>query len=133
MQKQAVEKVKNQTYLSFFNRLFLIPKQVETYLRSELTEKNSEIREIKNGDTRQHNNFLANRLMGNIYIDYSNDVYFHIPINPQPRKYLHFHIYGQSYQVNSLHFCLTTAPMEFTAIAKEVKLMAQNKGIRIHQ
>ena len=30
-------------------------------------------------------------------------------------------------------FGLSTAPMEFTMVVKEVKLMAQNKGIRIHQ
>ena len=59
------------------------------------------------------------------------DTNFHIPINPQSRKYLCFHVQGQSYQFKSLLFCVFTAPMEFTKIIKE--LMAQKKGIRIHQ
>ena len=61
------------------------------------------------------------------------DAYFHIPIHSQPRKYMRFHIQGQSYQFKALPFGLSTAPMEFTVVAKEVKLMALQKGIRIHQ
>ena len=44
-----------------------------------------------------------------------------------------FHIQGQSYQFKALPFGLSTAPMEFTVVAKEVKLMALRQGIRIHQ
>ena len=61
------------------------------------------------------------------------DTYFHIPIQEQSRKYLRFHIQGQSYQFKALPFRLSTAPMDFTVVAKEVKLMAMQKGIRIHQ
>ena len=61
------------------------------------------------------------------------DAYFHIPIHSQSRKYMHFHIQGQSYQFKALPFGLSTAPMEFTVVAKEVKLMALQRGIRIHQ
>ena len=61
------------------------------------------------------------------------DAYFHIPIQEQSRKYLRFHIQGQTFQFKALPFGLSTAPMEFTIIAKEVKLMAIQKGIRIHQ
>ena len=39
------------------------------------------------------------------------DVYVHIPIQSQSRKYLSFHIQG-------LPFGLSTTPMEFTIIAK---------------
>ena len=55
------------------------------------------------------------------------DVYFQIPLNPQSRKYLCFHIQGQSYQFKALPFGLS-APMEFTMVVKEVKLLAQNKS-----
>ena len=41
------------------------------------------------------------------------DAYFHIPIHSRSREYMCFH--------------------EFTVVAKEVKLMALQKGIRIHQ
>ena len=61
------------------------------------------------------------------------DAYFHIPIQEQSRKYLRFHIQGQVYQFKALPFGLSTAPMEFTVIQKEVKLMAIHKGLRIHQ
>ena len=46
---------------------------------------------------------------------------------------MRFHIQGQSYQFKALPFGLSTAPMEFTVVAKEVKLMALQRGIRIHQ
>ena len=61
------------------------------------------------------------------------DAYFHIPIHSQSRKYMRFHIQGQSYQFKALPFGLSTPPMEFTVVAKEVKLMALRQGIRIHQ
>ena len=61
------------------------------------------------------------------------DAYFHIPIQEQSRKYLRFHVQGRTCQFKALPFGLSTAPMEFTVLAKEVKLMAIHKGIRIHQ
>ena len=61
------------------------------------------------------------------------DTYYHIPIQEQSRKYLRFHIQGRSYQFKALPFRLSTAPMEFTVIPKEVKLMAIPKVIRVHQ
>ena len=61
------------------------------------------------------------------------DAYFHIPIQEQSRKYLRFHVQGRTYQFKALPFGLSTAPMEFTVVAKDVKLMAIHKGIRIHQ
>ena len=61
------------------------------------------------------------------------DAYFHIPIQEQSRKYLRFLVQGRTYQFKALPFCLSTAPMEFTVLAKEVKLMAIHRGIRTHQ
>ena len=61
------------------------------------------------------------------------DAYFHIPIQEQSRKYRRFHVQGQTYQFKALPFGLSTAPMEFTVVAKEVKLIAMHRGIRIHQ
>ena len=65
-------------------------------------------------------------------LDFS-DAYFHIPVHVKSRKYLRFHFQNQSYQFRALLFGLSTAPMEFTCVVKEVKLMAQSRGIRIHQ
>ena len=61
------------------------------------------------------------------------DAYFHIPIKTPSRKYMHFHLQGRFYQFKALPFGLSTAPMEFMVVAKEVKLMALQRGIRIHQ
>ena len=61
------------------------------------------------------------------------DAYFHKPIQEQSRKYLRFHVQGRTYQFKALPFGLSIAPMEFTVLAKEVKLMAIHRGIRIHQ
>ena len=65
-------------------------------------------------------------------IDFKN-AYFHIPMHKQSRKKLRFHIQGWTYQFKALPFGLSTTLMEFTVVAKEVKLMAMHKGIRIHQ
>ena len=85
------------------------------------------------------------------------DAYLHIPIHSQSKKYsrtpiirplwekiwiiegriievllyMRFHLQGWSYQFKVLPFGLSTAPMEFTVVAKEVRLMALQRGIRI--
>ena len=61
------------------------------------------------------------------------DAYFHIPIHPRFQKYLRFNVGDRSYQFTALPFGIATAPLEFTMVAKEVKLMALAEGIRIHQ
>ena len=60
------------------------------------------------------------------------DADFHIPRQTQSRKYLQFHVQGQSYQFKAIPFGLSTAPMEFT-VEVEVKLMALHKDKRINQ
>ena len=46
---------------------------------------------------------------------------------------MHFHIQGKTYQFKALLFGLSTFPMEFTVVVKEIKFLAMKKGIRIHQ
>ena len=46
---------------------------------------------------------------------------------------MRFHIQGKTSQFKALPFGLSTAPMELTVVAKEIKLLAMKKGIRIHQ
>ena len=58
------------------------------------------------------------------FLDFS-DAYVHIPINQTSRKYLRFHLQGQTLQFRALPFGLSTSPMEFIIVVKEVKLMAQ--------
>ena len=61
-------------------------------------------------------------------LDFSN-TYFHIPISPRSQKYLRFHLNSKTYQFTALPFGLSMAPLEFTKVVKEVKLMAQARGI----
>ena len=106
-------------------------QQVETYPGSEQIESFPQGGEIQNGDTGNHQDLPPDG-RGVTSIDFK-DAYFHIPIQEQSRKYLRFHVQGQTYQFKALPFGLATAPLEFTVVAKEVKLMALHKGIRIHQ
>ena len=55
-----------------------------------------------------------------------------LPHSPKPGFPKTF-LEGQTLQFRALPFGLSTAPMEFTIVVKEVKLMAQAKGIRLHQ
>ena len=48
-------------------------------------------------------------------------------------EYMRFFLNKQTYQFTALPFGLDTTPLEFTKVVKEVKLMAQIRGIRIHQ
>ena len=62
-----------------------------------------------------------------------SDAYLHLPILPQSRKFLRFHHKGGSYQFSSLPFGLATAPLVFTSLVKEVKLLALKQDIHLHQ
>ena len=125
---------KTRNFPGVFQQTIFSPKtqqQVATYSRSEQTESFPQGGEIQNGDT---GNIRTSLQQGEwiTSIDF-RDAYFHIPIHEQSRKYLRFHVQGQTYQFKALPFGLSTAPLEFTVIAKEVKLMASHKGIRIQQ
>ena len=123
MDKNAVELVHNQRSLGFFNRLFLVPKpnkkwkpildlsKLNIFLKTE-TFKMETPETIRT--SLQQGEWVTS-------IDFK-DAYFHIPIQEQSRKYL-----------RALPFGLSTAPLEFTVVAKEVKLMATREGIRLHQ
>ena len=61
------------------------------------------------------------------------DAYLHVPIHTLSRKYLRFYHKGVIYQFTSLPFGLATAPLVFTNLVKEVKLIALQQEIRLHQ
>ena len=104
---------------------------VATYLGSEHTEQLSENTFIQNGDPRDYPDLPPSRRVGTS-IDFKG-TYFHIPINSQSRKYMRFQIQNKIYQFKALLFGLSTAPVEFTVVAKEVKFLALKQGIRIYQ
>ena len=131
--KNAVELVQNQKSLGFFNRLFLVPKPNKWRPLLDLSKLNLFLKAEKfKMETLESIRTSLQQGEWVTSIDFK-DTYFHIPIQEQSRKYLRFHFHGQTYQFKALPFGLSTAPLEFTVVTKEVKLMAIHKGIRIHQ
>ena len=92
-------------------------QQVEAYTRSKQAKSFPQGGEIQDGDTRNHQDLPPRRGVGHLN-----------RLQGQSRKYLRFHVQDQTYQF-PLPFGLSTAPMEFTVVAKEVKLMAIHRGI----
>ena len=132
--KRAVERVQNPRSLGFFNRLFLVPKPNKKW-RPILDLSNLNVfLKVEKFKMETPETIRTSLQQGEwvTSVDFK-DAYFHIPIQEQSRKYLRFHVQGLTYQFRALPFGLSTAPMEFTVLAKEVKLMAIHKGIRIHQ
>ena len=133
--KNAVEPVANQNSLGFYNRLFLVPKPNNRWRPIlDLSTLNTFLNKTESFKMETPETIRTFLQVGEwiTSIDFK-DAYFHIPIHSQSRKYMRFHIQGQSYQFKALPFGLSTAPMEFTVVAKEVKLMALQRGIRTHQ
>ena len=119
MDKDAVEPVQNH----WASSTFLGSKStqlLETYCRSEQTKPF--------GGHQDHPT-----IRGVVTSIDFKDAYFHIPTQEQFTKYLRFHVQGRTYQFKALPFGLSTAPMEFTLVTKELKLMDIHKDIRIHQ
>ena len=106
-------------------------QQMEANTGSKQTKPFPQGGEIQNGDTGNHQNISPARGVGHLsrlqgcLLPHSNTgTIQEIPKISCPRPDLQF---------KALPFGLSTAPMEFTVLAKEVKLMAIHKGIRIHQ
>ena len=132
--KNAVEQVSHQTSLGFYNRLFLVPKPNNKRRPILDLSHLNQFLKVEKFKMETPETIRTSLLQGEwvTSVDFK-DAYFHIPIQKQSRKYLRFQVQDQTYQFKALPFGLSTAPMEFTVITKEVKLMAMHKGIRIHQ
>ena len=132
--KLVVEKVVIRSSLAFYNRLFLVPKSNQRW-RPILDLSHLNLF-LKPGtfkmETPETIRLSLQRGEWVTSLDFS-DAYFHIPISQRSRKYLRFFLGNKAYQFTALPFGLATAPLEFTKVVKEVKLMAQARGIRIHQ
>ena len=126
--KNAVEPVRNPNSLGFFNRLFLVPKPNNKWRPIlDLSNLNPFLKVEKfKMETPETIRTSLQRGEWVTSVDF-RDAYFHIPIQEHSRKYLRFHVQGQTYQFKALPFGLSTAPLEFTVIAKEVKLMAMHE------
>ena len=132
--KLLVEKVIIRSSLAFYNRLFLVPKPNQRW-RPILDLSHLNLF-LKPGtfkmETPETIRLSLQKGEWVTSLDFS-DAYFHIPISQRSRKYLRFFLGRKAYQFTALPFGLATAPLEFTKVVKEVKLMAQARGIRIHQ
>ena len=118
MNKNAVEIVQNQKSPGFFNRLFLVPKP-NNRSRPEQTKSFPQGGKIQNGDTGNRQNIpptsgvgYLNRFQGR-----------QLPHTNTGTVQERFHIQGQTYRLKALPFGRSTAAMDFTVIAKEMKLM----------
>ena len=134
LQKKAVIPVRMSATLGFHSRLFLVPKPGKKWrpvidlsvLNSHLTVPTFKMETAE---------VIRNSICKGewvVSVDLT-DAYFHIPIHQRSQNLLRFHVGGRSFQFKALPFGIATAPLEFTRVVKEVKLMLQNRGIRIHQ
>ena len=105
-------------------------QQMETYIRSEQTESFPQGGEIQNGDTGNHQDMPPTRGVGHLN-RFQRRLLPHT--NTGTVQEISEYVQGQTYQFKALPLGLSTAPLEFTVVAKEVKLMAIHKGRRIHQ
>ena len=104
-------------------------QQMEICTKSEQFQQIPQGRQIQNGGTRNDPDFPINMGVGDIH-RLQGRLLPHT-IQNHARKYLRFHVQDKTYQFKALPLCLSTAPLEFTVVTKEAKLMAFQKGISI--
>ena len=131
-QKQI--KVNREDSLGFYSRLFLVPKPGNRWRPVIDLSSLNQYLTVSKFKMETPESIRASLRQGEwvTSIDLS-DAYLHLPIHPQSRKFLRFHHQGISYQFTSLPFGLATAPLVFTSLVKEVKLLALKQDIRLHQ
>ena len=113
--KNAVELVHNQTSLGFFNQLFLVPKPNNKWRPILDLSKLNIFLKVEKFKMETPETIRTSLQQGEwvTSIDFK-DAYFHIPKQEQSRKYLRFHVQGQTYQFKTRPFyCVNTSyPMD---------------------
>ena len=119
MDKNAIDLVHKQVSLGFFNRLFLVPKPDNRWRPIlDLSNLNLFLKTEKfKMETPETIRTSLQKGEWVTSIDFK-DAYFHIPPQEQSRKYLRFHIQGQTYQFKALPFGLSTAPIYYSKRGK---------------
>ena len=129
--KNAVEPVANQNSLGFYNQLFLVPKPNNRWRPIlDLSTLNTFL--ITESFKMETPETIRTSLQAGEWvtsIDFK-DTYFHIPIHSQSRKYMRFYIQGQLYQFTVVPYGLSTAPIEFTVVARG-QTDGSTEGLRI--
>ena len=132
--KKAITRVRKPTTLGYYSRLFLVPKPMKRWRPViDLSMLNSHLN-VPTFTMETAESIRKSIRKGEwvTSIDLT-DAYFHVPIHPQSQKYLRFQTKKGVFQFQALPFGVATAPLEFTRIVKEVKLIAQARNLRIHQ
>ena len=99
LQKQAIEKVRVQSSLGFYNRLFIVHKPNQKWrpiLDLSALNRFLKVKTFK----METPEFICLSLQQGEWVtllDFS-DAYFHIPISPNSRKFLQFHYQDQTFQ-----------------------------------
>ena len=130
----AIEVVHTQNSLGFYSRLFLVPKPGNRWRPVIDLSSLNKFLSIPKFKMETPESIRASLWKGEwlTSIDLT-DAYLHVPIHTYSQKYLRFHHKGVTYQFVSLPFGLATAPLVFTSLVKEVKLLVLQQGIRLHQ
>ena len=134
LQKNTISPVRMRATLGFYRRLFSVPKPGKKWrLVIDLSVLNMHLSvptfKMETAEVIQ-NSICKGEWVVSVDL---TDAYFHILIHQKSQSLLRFHVGGRSFQFRALPFGIATAPLEFTRIAREVKLMLQNRGLRIHQ
>ena len=127
--KGAVEKIEPEGP-GFYSRIFLVPKKNgKLRLIIDLSRLNTflEIQSFK----METANKVRQAIQPNdwaISLDLT-DVYLHVPIHRQSRKYLRFCLKGQTYQFKALPFGLATSPYVFTRVMVAIATYLRKRAI----
>ena len=131
MNKNAIELVHKHNSLGFFNRLFLVPKPNNKWRPIlDLSNLNLFLKAEKfKMETPETNRTSLQQGEWVTSIDFK-DAYFHIPIQEQSRKYLRFHVQGQTYQFKALPFRFVNSAHEVHCNSKGGETDGHTQGYK---
>ncbi|XP_064086089.1 uncharacterized protein LOC135201140 [Macrobrachium nipponense] len=133
IEKRAVERVLLTDSPGFYNRLFLVPKQSGGW-RPVLDVSSLNLFVKKESFKMETSQSVLGALRpGDWMVSLDlQDAYFHVPIHPQSRSFLsQVHFKRQVFQFRALCFGLSTAPMIFTFLMRNVAKLLHLSKIRV--
>ena len=114
LQKQAMEKVKVQTFLAFYNRLFIVRKPNHKWRPILDLSTLNWFFKVKTFKMETPESICLSLQQGELVTSLDvRDAYFHILISANSRKFLRFHYQDKTFQFQAILLGLYTSPMEF--------------------